>query len=84
MRSKIGEKWERKVFEIKTDAETYAQRKQIELLNQGREGVEFPSWLAAILFFRLEQRQHFIHRPTPLDSLSDGYWPWTGCIRFQS
>jgi hypothetical protein len=42
VRSKIGEKWQRKFFETKTDAETYAERKRIELLNQGREAVEFP------------------------------------------
>jgi len=45
VRSKISGKWERKFFETKAEAETYAQQKEIELLNQGREGVQFPSWL---------------------------------------
>ena len=51
VRSKISGKWERKFFETKTEAETYAQQKEIELLNQGREAVQFPSWL------RIEARQ---------------------------
>src|SRR4029077_17472245 len=45
VRSKISGKWERKFFQTKVEAETYVQRKEIELLNQGREGVQFPSWL---------------------------------------
>jgi integrase len=45
VRSKIRGKWERKFFQTKAEAETYAQQKEIELLNQGREGVQFPSWL---------------------------------------
>jgi len=45
VRSKISGKWERKFFETKAEAETYTQQKEIELLNQGREGVQFPSWL---------------------------------------
>jgi len=45
VRSKISGKWERKFFETKAEAETYAQQKEIELLNHGREGVQFPSWL---------------------------------------
>src|SRR5438132_5027330 len=45
VRSKISGKWERKFFETKAEAETYAQQKEVELLNQGREGVQFPSWL---------------------------------------
>ena len=45
VRSKISGKWQRKFFKTKAEAETYAQQKEIELLNQGREGVQFPSWL---------------------------------------
>jgi len=45
VRSKISGKWQRKFFETKPEAKTYAQQKEIELLNQGREGVQFPSWL---------------------------------------
>lgn len=45
VRSKITGRWERKFFETKAEAETYVQQKEIELLNQGREGVQFPSWL---------------------------------------
>ena len=45
VRSKISDKWERKFFETKVEAQTYVEQKEIELLNQGREGVQFPSWL---------------------------------------
>ena len=45
VRSKISGKWERKFFETKAEAGTYARQKEIELLNQGREAVQFPSWL---------------------------------------
>jgi len=45
VRSKISGKWERRFFESKGDAQTYVGQKEIELLNQGREGVQFPTWL---------------------------------------
>jgi integrase len=45
VRTKISGKWQRKFFQTKAEAETYVQQKEIELLNQGREGVQFPSWL---------------------------------------
>ena len=45
VRSKISGKWQRKFFETKAEAQTYVQQKEIELLNQGREGLQFPSWL---------------------------------------
>jgi integrase len=45
VRSKISGQWVRKFFQTKAEAETYLQQKKIELLNQGREGVQFPSWL---------------------------------------
>lgn len=35
----------RRFFETKREAETFAQQKNIERVNQGREGAEFPSWL---------------------------------------
>ena len=45
VRSKISGRWERKFFETKAEAQTYVQQKDVELLNQGREAVQFPSWL---------------------------------------
>jgi len=45
VRSKISGKWERRFFETKGDAQTYIGQKEIELLNQGREGAQFPTWL---------------------------------------
>src|SRR6266702_5829708 len=42
---KSAAKWERKFFETKAEAKTYVEQKEIELLNQGREAVQFPSWL---------------------------------------
>jgi integrase len=45
VRSKISGNWERKFFETKAEGETYVEQKEIELLNQGKEGVQFPSWL---------------------------------------
>src|SRR5947208_16290354 len=45
VRSKISGKWERKFFETKAEAETYVEQKGFELLNQGKEGVQFQSWL---------------------------------------
>src|SRR2546421_8920485 len=35
----------RKFFETKREAETFVQARNIEFQNQGREGIEFPSWL---------------------------------------
>src|SRR5262249_7507384 len=43
VRSKITGKWERRFFQTRAEAETYAQQKEIELLNQGTEGMEFPT-----------------------------------------
>ncbi|HEY3899567.1 MAG TPA: tyrosine-type recombinase/integrase [Chthoniobacter sp.] len=45
VRSKLNEKWERRFFATKGEAQTYVQQKTTELLNQGREGAQFPSWL---------------------------------------
>jgi len=45
VRAKIAGKWVRKYFESKDQAETYRSQKNIEVRNQGREAIEFPSWL---------------------------------------
>ncbi|HEY2625259.1 MAG TPA: tyrosine-type recombinase/integrase [Candidatus Udaeobacter sp.] len=45
VRSKITGKWKRKFFETKAEAQTYIRLKEIELLNQGKEGATFPSSL---------------------------------------
>ena len=45
VRSKISGKWERKFFQTKAEAQTFVQLKETELLNQGKEGATFPSWL---------------------------------------
>ena len=45
VRSKLTGKWKRKFFETKSKAETYVRLKETELLNQGKEGATFPSWL---------------------------------------
>lgn len=45
VRAKIRGKWVRKYFEKKAEAQTYCEQKNTEVFNQGRESVEFPSWL---------------------------------------
>lgn len=45
VRTKINGTWERKFFQTKGEAETYVQLRETELLNQGKEGIAFPSWL---------------------------------------
>jgi integrase len=45
VRGKVAGKWQRKYFETKGEATTYAQKQNTLLLNEGRRGVEFPSWL---------------------------------------
>src|SRR5689334_17232247 len=45
VRGKISGKWQRKYFETKGEANTYAQQQNTRLLNEGRDGIEFPSWL---------------------------------------
>jgi integrase len=45
VRSKLSGKWERKFFRTKAEAQTYVRLKEIELLNQGKEGATFPSSL---------------------------------------
>lgn len=38
-------RWIREFFESSGEAKTYTDQKTIELMNQGRESVEFPAWL---------------------------------------
>jgi integrase len=45
VRGKVAGKWQRKYFETKGEATTYAQKQNTLLLNEGRRGVEFPPWL---------------------------------------
>ncbi len=59
VRGKVNGQWARKYFETKVEAQTYSEQKNIELLNQGREGIEFPSSLRVMAQdcqFRLQQR----------------------------
>jgi integrase len=45
VRSKVSGKWQRKFFTTRAEAQTFVRLKEVELLNQGREGVTFPTWL---------------------------------------
>src|SRR6516225_2601237 len=45
VRSNVTGKWERRFFRTKAEAQTYAAQKEIELLNQGSEGLAFPTEL---------------------------------------
>ena len=45
VRSNVTGRWERRFFQTKAEAETYAAQKEIELLNQGTEAMAFPSEL---------------------------------------
>jgi len=45
VRGKVAGKWERRYFETKGEATTYAQQQNIRLFNEGRNGIEFPEWL---------------------------------------
>lgn len=53
VRSKLSGKWKRKFFRSKAEAQTYVQLKETELLNQGKEGATFPTWLRV-----MAQRAH--------------------------
>ena len=44
-RGKVAGKWDRKYFRTRGEAETFAQQRNTELMNQGREAMEVPSWL---------------------------------------
>ncbi len=45
VRSKQNGSWVRKYFTSQAEAKTYADQKTVELMNGGREAVEFPTWL---------------------------------------
>jgi integrase len=59
VRSKQNGKWVRKFFETQVQAKTYAEQKTIELMNGGREAVEFPTWLRVMAHQAQEQLQPF-------------------------
>jgi integrase len=44
-RGKVAGKWDRKYFRTRGEAETFAQQRNTELLNQGLEALDVPSWL---------------------------------------
>jgi integrase len=45
VRGKVAGKWDRRYFETKGEANTYARQQNTRLLNEGRNGIEFPEWL---------------------------------------
>jgi integrase len=45
VRSNVHGRWERRFFATEAEGKTYAAQKEIELLNEGIEGVNFPSEL---------------------------------------
>jgi len=59
VRSKLSGKWERKFFKTKTEAQTYMRLKEIELLNQGKEGATFPSSLRVMAQYGAEKLRPF-------------------------
>jgi integrase len=59
VRSKLSGRWERKFFPTKTEAQTYVRLKEIELLNQGKEGATFPSSLRVMAQHGAEKLQLF-------------------------
>ncbi len=59
VRSKVSGKWERKFFTTKVEAQTFVRLKEVELLNQGREGVTFPTWLRVMAEQQAERLKPF-------------------------
>jgi integrase len=59
VRSKLSGKWERKFFQTKTEAQTYVRLKEVELLNQGKEGATFPSSLRVMAQHGAEKLRPF-------------------------
>jgi integrase len=55
VRDKVTGKWRRKYFESRREAQTYADLAEIELLNNGREGVMFPAELR-VMALRADER----------------------------
>ena len=52
-------KWERRFFETLAEAKTYAAQKEIALLNQGTEGMKFPTELRVMAQRATEQLKPF-------------------------
>jgi len=59
VRSKTGEKWVRKYFESHAEAKSYVSLKTVELMNVGKEGVEFPTWLRVMAQHAHDQLKPF-------------------------
>ena len=45
VRGKVAGKWQRRYFVTKSEASSYAQQQNVRLLNEGKDGIDFPSWL---------------------------------------
>jgi len=52
-------RWVRKFFQSHGEAKTYADQKTIEMMNQGRESVEFPAWLRVMALRAHDQLSPF-------------------------
>ena len=72
VRGKENGKWARKYFEKKAEAETYAQIKNTELLNQGMEGMSFP---AALRVMTLECEKRLAEFGKTIRDATDFYIP---------
>jgi integrase len=59
VRSNLSGKWQRKFFQTKTEAQTYVRLKEVELLNQGKEGATFPSSLRVMAQHGAEKLRPF-------------------------
>ena len=55
VRSKLSGKWERRFFKAEREAKTYVHMKRIELHNQGKEGISFPTELRVMAHRASEQ-----------------------------
>src|SRR5438034_11828708 len=59
VRSNVSGRWERRFFETEAEAKTYAAQKEIELLNQGKEGMTFSTELRVMAQRVSEQLQPY-------------------------
>jgi integrase len=59
VRSNVIGKWERRFFETQAEAKTYAEQKEIELLNQGTEGMKFPTALRVMALSAAEELEPY-------------------------
>lgn len=59
VRSKLSGKWQRKFFTTKAEAQTFVRLKEVDLLNQGREGVTFPTALRVMAQDQSERLKPF-------------------------